>query len=198
MESRETRASLLSRVRDPGDDAAWREFDETYRDLIVRYCRARGLQTADAEDVRQLVMIGLAKALRSFEYQPQRGRFRHYLCRTIRNAITQNQARPKHAAEPLDMHGLGLAAEPGSEESDAVWEREWMDHHYRLAMKTIRESFEAQSIQVFDSLLDGRAVDDVAREFGTTAQAVHKIKQRIRNRMMELVQEQIRSEDEPL
>ncbi|OWY70025.1 hypothetical protein B7486_17110 [cyanobacterium TDX16] len=198
MESRETRASLLSRVRDPSDDAAWREFDETYRDLIVRYCRARGLQTADAEDVRQLVMIGLAKALRSFEYQPQRGRFRHYLCRTIRNAITQNQARPKHAAKPLDINELGLAAEPDSEDSDAIWEQEWMDHHYRMAMKTIRESFEPQSIQVFDGLLAGRAVDDVAREFGTTAQAVHKIKQRIRNRMMELVEEQIRSEDEPL
>ena len=198
MESRETRASLLSRVRDPSDDAAWREFDETYRDLIVRYCRARGLQTADAEDVRQLVMIGLAKALRSFEYQPQRGRFRHYLCRTIRNAITQNQARPKHAAKPLDINELGLAAEPDSEDSDAIWEQEWMDHHYRMAMKTIRESFEPQSIQVFDSLLAGRAVDDVAGEFGTTAQAVHKIKQRIRNRMMELVEEQIRSEDEPL
>lgn len=198
MESRETRASLLSRVRDPSDDAAWREFDQTYRDLIVRYCRARGLQTADAEDVRQLVMIGLAKALRSFEYQPQRGRFRHYLCRTIRNAITQNQARPKHAATPLDINELGLAAEPDSEDSDAIWEQEWMDHHYRMAMKTIRESFEPQSIQVFDGLLAGRAVDDVAREFGTTAQAVHKIKQRIRNRMMELVEEQIRSEDEPL
>lgn len=198
MESRETRASLLSRVRDPDNDAAWREFDSTYCDLIVRYCRARGLQTADAEDVRQLVMFGLAKALRSFEYQPQRGRFRHYLCRTIRNAIIQNQSRPKQAVEPLDIVEFGVAAEPGAEESDALWEREWMDHHYRLAMTTIRASFEAQSIQIFDRLLAGVAVDDVAVEFGTTPQAVHKIKQRIRNRMKELVQEQIRLEDEPV
>lgn len=198
MESRETRASLLSRVRDPSDDAAWREFDETYRDLILRYCRARGLQTADAEDVRQLVMFGLAKALRSFEYQPQRGRFRHYLCRTIRNAIVQNQARPKQAVEALEIVGFGVAAESGSEESDAVWEREWMDHHYRQAMKTIRASFEPQSVEVFDRLLSGGTADVVAAEFGTTSQAVHKIKQRIRNRMMELVQEQIRLEDEPL
>ena len=50
-ESTPTRASLLSRVRDPENDAAWREFEATYRDLIIRYCRARALQVADAAQV---------------------------------------------------------------------------------------------------------------------------------------------------
>ncbi len=198
MDSNTTRASLLSRVRDPRDDAAWREFEETYRDLIVRYCRSRRLQTADAEDVRQLVMFSLSKGLRSFEYRPERGKFRHYLCRTIRNAIIQHSARPNSPKGALDTQELAGVLADDSGETDALWEREWMDHHYRLAMKTIRDTFEPRSVEVFDRLLDGQPVDDVARLYETTTQAVHKVKQRIRNRMMELVREQIREEDEPI
>ena len=54
-----TRASLLIRLRRPADEAAWREFDAAYSELIVRYCRRLGLQLADAEDVRQLVLTWL-------------------------------------------------------------------------------------------------------------------------------------------
>ncbi|MCA9253978.1 MAG: sigma-70 family RNA polymerase sigma factor, partial [Phycisphaerales bacterium] len=77
-----TRASLLLRIRDPDDQRAWREFDGAYGELIVRYCRARGLQLVDAEDVRQLVMLNLSRSIPRFEYQPEVGRFRDYL-RTI-------------------------------------------------------------------------------------------------------------------
>lgn len=198
MESQATRASLLSRVRNSSDQEAWREFDETYRELILRYCLARRLQTADAEDVRQLVMLNLAKGLRTFEYRPERGRFRHYLCKTIRHAISHHAARPKSTGRALDTLEIAEIAIGDVGAPDDVWEREWMDHHYRIAMRTIRKSFEPQSISMFDRLLAGQSVEDVAAEFGTTSQAVHKVKQRIRNRMMELVQEQIREEDEPL
>ncbi len=197
MEPRQTRASLLSRLRDPSDDAAWREFDDTYRELIVRYCRARRLQAADAEDVRQMVMLSLSKALPTFAYDPARGRFRHYLCRTIRNAIIQNSARPNSRLEAVDNAELAYLSADEDMETDEVWEREWMDHHYRLAMKTIRGTFDPRSVEVFDRLLKGAAVEAVATEYGMTTQAVHKVKQRIRDRMMELVQEQIRIEDEP-
>lgn len=33
--------------------------------MLLRYCLARGLQRADAEDVRQIVMLNLAKSLRA-------------------------------------------------------------------------------------------------------------------------------------
>lgn len=190
---------MLSRLRNPSDDAAWREFDGTYRELIVRYCRARRLQAADAEDVRQMVMLGLSKTLRTFDYDPARGRFRHYLCRTVRNAILQHQSRPNARANVIDMEDatLALLTEDRSDFTDDLWEREWMDHHYRLAMRTIRATFELRSVEVFDRLLKGATVDACATEFELSTQAVHKVKQRIRDRMMELVKEQIREEDEP-
>ena len=47
----ETRASLLIRVRDPADQAAWQEFVEIYRPIILRLACQKGMQEADAEDV---------------------------------------------------------------------------------------------------------------------------------------------------
>jgi len=38
----ETRPSLLLRVRDPGDRAAWDEFSEIYRPVIMRLARVSG------------------------------------------------------------------------------------------------------------------------------------------------------------
>ena len=92
-----TQPSLLSRVRDGSDQAAWREFEAKYHELLLRYCRARGLQRSDAEDVRQIVMMNLAKFLRNFDYSPEKGGFRSYLGRVVRNSISRHFSRPNPA-----------------------------------------------------------------------------------------------------
>lgn len=196
MQHETTQPSLLSRVRDPANDAAWREFDAQYRELIVRYCRARGLQTTDAEDVRQISMANLAKSLRSFEYQPGRGRFRGYLRQVVRSAISRHFGRPEARMRALDS---GVLASVGAEESggaDEIWEQEWIRHHYRLAMDLVRTTFDARSVEVFDRLLAGDAVAQVAEDYEMTTQAVHKVKQRIRDRLKELIAIQIEQEDD--
>src|SRR4051812_47542074 len=74
-----TRPSLLLRVRDPHDSESWRNFVTVYGPLVFDHCRRRGLQAADAEDVTQTVFAQLARSLRTFEYRPEVGRFRHWL-----------------------------------------------------------------------------------------------------------------------
>src|SRR5947209_2872310 len=46
-----TRASLLVRLRDPRDEAGWREFVDLYTPLVYGYARKQGLQDADAADL---------------------------------------------------------------------------------------------------------------------------------------------------
>ena len=196
MGSETTQPSLLSRVRDPADDTAWREFDAKYRELILRYCRARGLQTTDAEDVRQIAMANLAKSLRSFEYKPARGRFRGYLGQVVRSAVSRHFRRPDAPARGLDTNVLVTVEADDAGQADEVWEREWVRHHYRQAMQVVRNAFDPKSVQMFDRLLAGDGVSRLAADFQTTAQAVHKIKQRIRDRLKELIAEQIREEDD--
>ena len=196
MEHETTQPSLLSRVRDPADQAAWREFDVKYRELILRYCRARGLQIADAEDVRQIGMTNLAKSLRSFEYDPSRGRFRGYLGQVVRSAISRHFSRPETRQRALDSGVLATAEAPDRGNTDELWEQEWVRHHYRLAMQQVRVTFDTKSVEMFDRLLAGDSVGQVAQDFETTTQAVHKVKQRIRDRLKELIATQIIEEDD--
>src|SRR5271169_167794 len=74
-----TRASLLVRLRDPRDQAAWREFVDLYAPLIYNYARKQGLQDADAVDLSQEVISAVAGAVGQLDYDPARGSFRNYL-----------------------------------------------------------------------------------------------------------------------
>lgn len=197
MSGEPTRATLLSRVRDPGDQAAWQTFEARYGDLIIRYARARGLQLADAEDIRQHVMLTLARSLRAFQYKPERGRFRSYLGRLVQNAISDFRSRHAGRIVGVDTHVLANHPAARLAETDAAWEQEWADHHYRLALATIRETFDARSVAVFERIVAGAETAEVAAEFGLTEEAVRKVKQRIRERMNELIAQQVRDEDAP-
>lgn len=192
MRSETTRPSLLSRVRDTSDAAAWREFDDQYGDLILRYCRRRGLQLADAEDVRQNVMVKLSQLLRAFDYTPARGRFRAYVGRAVQHAIVDL----RRTGAPGAIAGQALENMPADTEPNAEWEEEWLRHHHRRALQEIRRTHQAQTVEVFDSLLAGQTVEAAAARFGLTPDAVYKIKQRLTRQAKELVEAQIRAEDE--
>jgi RNA polymerase sigma factor (sigma-70 family) len=193
----ETRPSLLVRVRDPSDQAAWREFERKYRSLVLGYCRRRGLAPSDCDDVQQIVWLRLAEGLRKFAYNPETGRFRNYLLQVVRSAISRHFARPKARAHGLDTSMLAEVPDGSDETVDELWEQEWVDHHYRLAFHTIQQTFEPKSVEVFRSLLAGMSVADVANQFAMSAQAVYKVKQRVQHRMRELVTLQIQEEDHP-
>src|SRR5262245_38241448 len=71
-----TRSTLLLRLRDLSDRAAWEEFLDSYAPKIYGWCRRFHLQEADAADVTQEVLGKLVSALRRFDYDPARGSFR--------------------------------------------------------------------------------------------------------------------------
>lgn len=73
-----TRVSLLARLRDSADEAAWGLFVDRYGPKIYGWCRHWGLQQADAEDVTQTVLLKLAAKLRHFEYDRSKS-FRAWL-----------------------------------------------------------------------------------------------------------------------
>jgi RNA polymerase sigma-70 factor (ECF subfamily) len=185
-----TSATLLDRVGDSADQAAWRRFDAAYGDLIVRYARRLGLQHADAEDLRQIVMTRLSHVLPQFRYQPNRGRFRGFLGRVVRNEIFRHFGRPKRAGHAVVTIELA-AVETEPMDGDPRWECEWQHHHLRLAMQHIRTTTSPLSLEVFERLLAGESVDEVARVFGMNVAAVHKVKQRMRDRLKERVAAQI-------
>ena len=188
-----THPSLLLRVSDPEDQTAWSEFDQRYGELILRYCHRCGLQHSDAEDVRQIVLVSLVSALRSFEYQPKRGRFRSYLGRVVRNAAIRYATRPESRLTVLAMDGTTYDA-ADDDPPDERWEQEWVAYHLRRAMQTIRQTIDPARVEIFDRLLAGASVTQVAREYEMTTDAIHKIKQRTRDQLKQIIATQIDDE----
>lgn len=90
----ETRLSLLARIRDHSDGAAWRDFVAIYEPVIYRHARSRGLQDADAREVTQEVLMSVAASIERFD--PEREtRFGSWLSRVARNAAI-DRIRRRH------------------------------------------------------------------------------------------------------
>lgn len=198
MPPQPTRPSLLSRVRDPADQAAWAEFEATYRDLLLRYCRRCGLSAADAEDVRQIVLLRLVRALPRFRYDPAAGRFHDWLYRVVRNAIADFRACPDPASRAVlsgsEFERMSIAdASP----ADPLWEQEWRDNHLRRAMVALRETCDERSVAAFERVMHGASLDEVASELGMSYDAVQKSVRRMRKRVEGRIAVQIREEDAP-
>ena len=71
----ETRHSLIQRLQDPGDNAAWEEFSSIYRPIIVRIALRKQLQFEDAEDLAQQVLVSVLKNISKWKSDPTRARF---------------------------------------------------------------------------------------------------------------------------
>ncbi len=67
-----TRHSLLARLKDWEDQASWREFFDTYWQLIYAVARKAGLSDAEAQDTVQETVLTVAKKVGDFKAQPNR------------------------------------------------------------------------------------------------------------------------------
>ena len=114
-----THVSLLARLRlDPRDQAAWDTFVERYGRRIFRWCRGRGLQESDAEDVTQNVLLDLGRQMRTFEYRPAPGRqgsFRAWLHQVTYRAwcdfLTSRPARAGRGSAAREQQDRGEGPE---------------------------------------------------------------------------------------
>ena len=99
----QTRASLLIRLRDQQDDAAWRQFVDLYTPVVYGYARKQGLQDADAADLSQEVLSTVARAIGDLEYDPRRGAFRNWLFTLVRRKLSNwrraQRSRPDRNAK---------------------------------------------------------------------------------------------------
>src|SRR6266700_6729928 len=87
-----TRMSLLVRLGDSQDEAAWTHFVDLYTPLVYGYARKQGLQDADAADLSQDVLGAVAGAVGRLEYDPRRGAFRNWLFTVVRRKLSNWRA----------------------------------------------------------------------------------------------------------
>src|SRR5262249_31014210 len=72
----------------------------------------------------------------------------------------------------------------GPDQAEALWEAEYQQHLVHRGLELIQAEFQPATWQAFcDCVLGGRAVADVAREQGTSTNAVYLAKSRVLRRL---------------
>lgn len=180
-----TRPSLLIRLRDPADAASWRAFVDTYGPLVYRYLRRRSLQDADAADVTQEVLAEVARCIRSFTYQPERGRFRDWLGSvTKRRLIRFFERQRKLGTSDLPPFGDDLESDALSTQGDAEWTDTFNTQILQVALSNIRPHFEPDTWHAFERVwIDNRSASEVALELDRPVHAIYVAKCRVLKRL---------------
>ena len=141
----QTRPSLLLRLRDAGDEAAWSQFVTVYTPLIFAFCRGRGRSETDAGDVSQNVLKAVAGAIPRFDYNPERSSFRNWLFTVVRsklnNFIVAQARQPRLAGETTIQQFVDGEPDRALEES---WQREYQANLVLWAAGQIQGECKAQ------------------------------------------------------
>lgn len=185
-----TRASLILRLQDAEDIAAWDEFASLYAPIIYRVAMSRGFQAADAENLVQEVFFAVANSVSKWLKREDRGQFRAWLLRIARNEaanmLTQRATRTLgqdgSAAEKI------LANLPSRDDFSSALGLEYERSVFRWATAQVRSVVAQQTWDAFWlTSVDGMPVNEVAEKLGLRPGNVHLARSRVMARIKGLI-----------
>lgn len=188
-----TRYSLIERIRSPEDAEAWTEFTSIYQPVIFGICKSKGMQHADATDVTQEVMARVASAIEKFDPTHSRVTFRGWLYRVTQNLVTdffrKNEKNVLANASPE----LPITSELRVESQES---QQFALNFKRQVFVVVAKKIQSQAAQntwraFWETEVEQRPVEDVARELDMTTGSVYVARSRIIARMRKEVQKRL-------
>jgi RNA polymerase sigma-70 factor (ECF subfamily) len=182
-----TRRTLISRLRDIDDAESWRTFFDTYWKLLYNVARKAGLQDTEAQDVVQETVIGVARQMPQFRYDPEKGSFKHWLLRIARRRIVDHLRRlyrqpPRTGQTPesLDEDNPEAVSDPADERIEAAWEEEWERGVLAAAIEQVKREVNPKQFQIFDyAVLKEWPISKVAQTLGVNTAQVYLARHRV-------------------
>jgi RNA polymerase sigma-70 factor (ECF subfamily) len=186
-----TSSGLIHGVKER-DPEAWHRLAQLYGPLVYQWCRWRGLQPSDAEDVTQEVFLTVAAKVAAFRRERPGDTFRGWLWTITRHKLghwIRRQRGREQAAGGTDAQRRLLAAAPDDAGSpDSASGPAAVSALYQRALELIRSEFEDRSWEAFRRLvLEGQRPADVAADLGMSRSAVYVIKSRILRRLRDVL-----------
>lgn len=186
----ETRASLILRLQDANDVAAWDEFAEVYAPVVYRSARRMGLQAADADDCAQEVLASVARTVTKWLQRNDRGAFRTWLFRIARNTAIDFLTRRKHRpwAEGGDAAAVEIEALEALPDVSSQFDVEYHREVYQRASEIVRGQVNDTNWQAFHrTSVQLLSVEHVARDLGINAGRVYIARSRVMRRLQHVV-----------
>ena len=180
-----TRDSLLSRLKDWGDDDSWRDFFNTYWKLVYGVALKAGLTEQEAEEVVQETVITVARRIPEFKYDPSVCSFKTWLLNLTRWRIVDQlrKRQPKvngHADGTAHTATIERLPNPPGVDLDAMWDNEWQQSLVNTAIQRIKRRVNPEHYQIFHlCVFKEWPVKKVARELDVNVAQVYLAKHRI-------------------
>ncbi len=178
----DTHETLLTRLSDPQDQAAWQEFVGIYQPVVYRLARRRGLQDADAADVTQRVLWSVARAADRWQPGKEHGRFRGWLATVTSNAVINLLTRERWrqaSGRTTVLELLNETAEPNNE-LNQIWLHERRLQLFRSAAESVKQEVSEQAWQAFHrTAVDGAPAQEVAAELNKSVGAIYAMRSRV-------------------
>lgn len=183
----DTRISLLERLHDRDNAAAWMEFCEVYERAIYRLAVGYGLQDADAREVSQEVLIRVSRQVHLFD-PAGRGKFRSWLATIARNA-TLDQLRKNSRRHVVGSPQAEQALETLENSLQQSFETESRREQFRWACEQLQPQVSPQSWRAFWlTAVDGLSADVVAQQLSLSVGAVYVARCRVLAKLKALIE----------
>lgn len=183
-----TRPSLLLRMRNAADAAAWSQFVDVYAPLIYGFARKQGLQDADAADLLQDVLRSVAGAISRLDYDARRGSFRGWLFTIARNHLRDFGARRARVVQGSGDTGVRNLLEQQPDGDEADWNIEYERRVFAWASEETQREVEESTWQAFwQSAVEGKPVKEVAASLQMSVAAVYLAKSRVMKRLKDRI-----------
>jgi RNA polymerase sigma-70 factor (ECF subfamily) len=175
-----TSPTLLAKLRQPNQPAAWERFVRLYAPLLFVWARRQGFQEADAQDLVQEVLLKLVRELPAYR-QGGGQSFRGWLFRVTANQCQDFRRRRATRALPGDSGLSGVACpSSGSDLEEAEYRRLLV----RRALDIIRPDFSETAWKAFNgAIIAGRSPADVAADLQISVNAVYLARHRVLARL---------------
>lgn len=167
-----TRATLLIRLRNKYDDESWEDFTNYYSKYVYAVLKGMGVAFDELDDMKQSIMLKLWKSLPDFEYNPEKGSFRSWLCTVIRRTV-YNYFRSKKEISELKSE------ESVNADIDKIAEKEWMLHIASLAWDNICNDFSETVKETYIRLSNGEKAEEIAEALNISRGSVYVYKERV-------------------
>jgi len=180
-----TRRTLLSRLRDLDDHAAWRDLFDTYWKLIYSTALKSGRSDADAQDVVQETILTISRKIQEFKYDPAIGSFKGGLLHTTRWRILDHLRKQRPEASPppdgsRDTDLLAQIPDPERARIQVMWDVEWQQNLLDAALQRVKRQVNPKHYQVFEfHMLKEWPASEVARTLRVNVAQVHLTKHRL-------------------
>ena len=186
-----TRVTLLGRLSDTQDNAAWEEFVALYGPSIFSFARRRLPQEEDAADVMQEVLSAVLRGT----YQRPKGRFQKWLLTILLNKIRDFHSAQARRGQVLAESRIALRLEDETAAAEEEWEKERRQHLFHAAADRVRERCNPAHWEIFVSTaLANQSGQHVAQAFNLTVSNVYAIKSRVLKEIKEEI-EQLEEEE---